>query len=200
MKIIILASQSPRRKDLLEQIGLEFEIDPSNYEEDMSLKMEPSKLAEFLSLGKAKDVAQRHKDSIIISADTIVAIDGEVFGKPKTPERAKYMLKKLSGRVHFVITGFTVIDTETQKQIVKSVETKVYFKNLSEQEIDIYVASGEPLDKGGGYAIQGMAALFVEKIEGDYFNIVGLPVLALATELKNFGVSFDKIKSSKLNG
>jgi len=188
MKKIILASQSPRRRDLLKQIGLKFETDPSNYEEDMALKMEPNKLAEFLSLGKAKDVAQRHKDSIIISADTIVAIDGEVFGKPKTPERAKYMLQKLSGRAHSVITGFTIIDTGTNKQASKSVETKVYFKNLSENEIDAYIATGEPLDKGGGYAIQGLAALFVEKIEGDYFNIVGLPILALTTELKNLGV------------
>jgi len=184
-----LASQSPRRKQLLEQIGLKFEIDPSNYEEDMSLKMEPNKLAEFLSLGKAKDVARRHKDSIIISADTIVAIDGEVFGKPKTSERAKYMLQKLSGRGHSVITGFAIIDTETGKEISKSVETKVYFKNLSEKEIDAYIATGEPLDRGGGYAIQGLAALFVEKIEGDYFNIVGLPILALTTELKNFGIN-----------
>jgi len=189
MRKIILASQSPRRKQLLEQIGLKFEIDPSNYEEDMSLKMEPNKLAEFLSLGKAKDVARRHKDSIIISADTIVAIDGEVFGKPKTSERAKYMLQKLSGRGHSVITGFAIIDTETGKEISKSVETKVYFKNLSEKEIDAYIATGEPLDRGGGYAIQGLAALFVEKIEGDYFNIVGLPILALTTELKNFGIN-----------
>jgi len=188
MKKIILASQSPRRRDLLKQIGLKFEIDPSNYEEDMSLKMEPNKLAEFLSLGKAKDVAQRHKDSIIISADTIVAIDGEVFGKPKTPERAKYMLQKFSGKAHSVITGFTIIDTETNKQVSKSVETRVYFKNLSEKEINTYIATGEPLDKGGGYAIQGLAALFVEKIEGDYFNIVGLPILSLTTELKNFDV------------
>lgn len=188
MKKIILASQPPRRKQLLEQIGLEFEIDPSNYKEDMTLKMEPLKLAEFLSLGKAKDVAQRHKDSIIISADTIVAIGGEVFGKPKTPEKAKYMLQKFSGKAHSVITGFTIIDAETNKQISKSVETKVYFKNISEKEIDAYIATGEPLDKGGGYAIQGLAALFVEKIEGDYFNIVGLPIFPLAEELKNFGV------------
>jgi septum formation protein len=189
MKKIILASQSPRRKQLLEQIGLKFEIYPSNYEEDMTLNMEPIKLAEFLSLGKAKDVAQKQKSSIIISADTIVAVDGEVFGKPKTPERAKYMLQKLSGRAHSVITGFTIIDAEINRQISKSVETKVYFKNLSEKEIDAYIATGEPLDKGGGYAIQGLAALFVEKIEGDYFNIVGLPILALTIELKNFGVN-----------
>lgn len=192
MKKIILASSSPRRKQLLEQIGLKFEVDSSNYEEDMTLKMEPAKLAEFLSLGKAEDVAQRHKDSIIISADTIVAVDGEVSGKPKTPERAKYMLQKFSGKAHSVITGFTIIDTGANKQISKSVETKVYFKNLSEEEIDAYIATGEPLDKGGGYAIQGLAALFVEKIEGDYFNIVGLPILALTTELKNFGINILK--------
>lgn len=188
MKKIILASQSPRRKQLLEQIGLKFEIDPSNYEEDMTLKMTPTKLAEHLSLGKAEDVAKRHGDSIIISADTIVAVNEEVFGKPKTPEKAKYMLRKLSGRVHSVITGFTIIDTETNKQIIKSVETKVYFKKLSEKEIDAYIATGEPLDKGGSYAIQGKAALFVKKIEGDYFNIVGLPILAITSELKNLGI------------
>ncbi|MFH1968613.1 MAG: Maf family protein [bacterium] len=186
---IVLASQSPRRKQLLEQIGLDFEIDPSSYEEDMTLKMNPKELAEFLSLGKAKDVAERHKDSIIISADTIVAVDKEVFGKPKTPEKAKYMLQKLSSRAHSVITGFTIVDTEINKQISKSVETKVYFKNLSEQEIDSYIATGEPLDKGGSYAIQGKAALFVEKIEGDYFNIVGLPIMPIAQELKNFGIN-----------
>ncbi|MDP3882487.1 MAG: nucleoside triphosphate pyrophosphatase [Candidatus Staskawiczbacteria bacterium] len=189
MKKIILASQSPRRKTLLLQIGLKFEIDVSNYEEDMGLDMKPLKLAEFLSLGKAEDVAKRHKDAIIISADTIVAVDDEVFGKPKTPEKAKYMLQKLSGRSHSVITGFTIINTETNKQISKSVETKVYFKKLSEEEINAYIATGEPLDKGGGYAIQGLAALFVEKIVGDYFNIVGLPILALTTELKNFGIN-----------
>ena len=188
MKKIILASQSPRRKQLLEQIGLKFEIEPSNYEEDMTLEMTPEKLVEHLSLGKAKDVAGRHKDAIIISADTIVAMDGEVFGKPKTAERAKEMLEKFSGKAHTVLTGFTVIDGETGKQISKCVATKVYFKNLSEKEIDAYIATGEPLDKGGGYAIQGLAALFVEKIEGDYFNIVGLPILPLTEELKNFGV------------
>lgn len=189
MKKIILASSSPRRKDLLLHIGLEFEIDPSNYEEDMSLKLEPKELAEYLSLEKAKDVAQRHKDSIIISADTIVVVEGEVFGKPKTPERARYMLEKLSNKAHSVITAFAIIDTETNKQISKSVETKVYFKNLSEEEINNYIASGEPLDKGGAYAIQGLAGLFVEKIEGDYFNIVGLPIMPLAQELKNFGIN-----------
>ncbi len=188
MKKIILASSSPRRKDLLLQIGLKFEVDPSNYEEDMTLKMEPRKLAEYLSLGKAEDVAKRHKNAIIVSADTITAVGGEVFGKPKTAERAKYMLQKLSGKLHSIITGFTVIDTESGKQISRSVETKVYFRSISEEEMDAYIATREPLDQGGGYAIQGIAALFVEKIEGDYFNIVGLPIGAVVEELKNFGV------------
>lgn len=189
MKKIILASQSPRRKQLLEQVGLSFEVDPSNYDEDMTLKMSPRKLAEYLSLGKAKDVLKKHKNSIIVSADTIVVVDNELFGKPKTPKKARYMLKKLSGKAHFVITGFTIIDTETNKQISKSVKTKVYFKKLSEEEINAYIATGEPLDKGGGYAIQGKASLFVEKIEGDYFNVVGLPIMLLSQELKNFGIS-----------
>ena len=193
MKKIILASQSPRRKDLLKQIGLEFEIDPSSYEEDMTLKMEPKKLAEFLSLGKAKDVAQRYKDSIIISADTIVAVDGEVFGKPKTPERAKYMLQKLSSRDHSVITWFTIIDTKTNKQISKSIETKVYFRDISDEEIDAYIATGEPLEFAGAYAIQHLGGLFVEKIEGDYFNILGLPILPITIELKKFSINtFEK--------
>jgi septum formation protein len=188
MKKIILASNSPRRKDLLKQIGLEFEIDPSNYQEDMTLKMEPRKLAEHLSLGKSEEVAKRHKDAIIISADTIIVIGGEIFGKPKTESRARYMLEKLSGNVHSVITGFTIIDTATNKKITKSVETKVYFRRISGEEIDAYIGTGEPLDKGGSYAIQGIAALFVEKIEGDYFNVVGLPIAVLASELKDFGV------------
>ncbi|MFA6135821.1 MAG: Maf family protein [Candidatus Paceibacterota bacterium] len=189
MKKIVLASSSPRRKELLSQVGLQFEVDPSNYQEDMSLKMEPSKLAEYLSLGKAKDVALKHKDSIIIAADTFCVLDGEFLGKPKTEERAKAMLSKLSGRVHSVITGFAIIDTKTNKQVSKSVETKVYFKNLSDYEINAYVASGEPLDKGGGYAMQGIASLFIERIEGDYFNIIGLPIFSLSVELKKFGIN-----------
>ena len=189
MKKIILASQSPRRKDLLSQIGLKFEVDPSNYQEDMSLKMDPKELAEYLSLGKAKDVAQRHKDSIIIAGDTFCVLDKEVLGKPKTKENAKAMLQKLSGRTHSIITGFAIIDTETKKQISKSVETKVYFRNISEKEIDTYIDSGEPMDFAGAYAIQHLGGLFVEKIDGDYFNIVGLPILPLTIELKNFGIN-----------
>ncbi|OGZ73112.1 MAG: septum formation protein Maf [Candidatus Staskawiczbacteria bacterium RIFCSPLOWO2_01_FULL_38_12b] len=189
MKKIILASSSLRRKNLLEQIGLEFEIDPSNYQEDMNLKMNPRKLAEYLSLRKAQDVALRHKDSIIIAADTFCVLGKEVLGKPKTKENAKIMLQKLSGKAHSVITGFTIIDTETGKKFSKSIETKVYFKDVPEQEIDAYIATGEPLEFAGSYAIQHLGGLFVEKIEGDYFNIVGLPILPLTVELKKFGIN-----------
>lgn len=188
MKKIILASSSPRRKNLLLQIGLKFEVDPSNYQEDMTLKMNPRKLAEYLSLGKAKDVAQKHKDAIIIAADTFCVLGKELLGKPKTKERVKMMLRKLSGKAHSVITGFTIIDTGTGKQVSKSVETKVYFKHIPKQEIDAYIASEEPLEFAGAYAIQHLGGLFVEKIEGDYFNIVGLPILPLTVELKKFGL------------
>ena len=188
-KKIVLASASAGRRDLLKQMGLEFEIDPSNYEEDMSLKMAPDKLAEHLSLGKAKDVAQRHTGSIIIAADTFCVLDGELLGKPKTEENARKMLKKLSGTFHSVITGFTIIDTETKKQVSKSVETKIYFKNIPDQEIDAYVASKEALEKAGAYAMQHRGGLFIEKIEGDYFNIIGLPILPLSLELKKFDIN-----------
>jgi len=189
MEKIILASQSPRRKELLEQIGLNFEIEPSNYQEDMSLRMAPGKLAKYLSLGKAKDVAKRHKNSIIIAADTFCVLGKEVFGKPKTVERAKMILHKFSGRAHAVITGFTIIDTRTDKSFSEFVKTKVYFKKLSEEEINAYVATGEPLNFAGAYAIQHLGGLFVRKIVGDYSNIIGLPIPALAAELEKFGIN-----------
>jgi len=188
MKPIILASASPRRKDLLKQIGINFEIDPSNYQEEKHLNLEPYELAKYLSLQKAKDVATRHKKSIIIAADTFVAFEGKIIGKPSSEEEARERLKKMSGRPHSVITGFTIIDTEINKIVSKSVETKVYFKNISLEEIDSYVASKEPMDKGGGYAIQGLGGILIDKIEGDYYNVVGLPLAVLVEELKIFGI------------
>jgi septum formation protein len=188
MKPIILASASPRRKDLLTQIGINFEIDPSNYEEEKHLNLEPHKLAKYLSLQKAKDVATRHKKSIIIAADTFVVFEGKIIGKPSSEEEARERLNKMNGRCHSVITGFTIIDTEINKIISKSVDTKVYFKNITSEEIDSYVASKEPMDKAGAYAIQGLGGILVDKIEGDYYNVVGLPLAVLVEELKNFGI------------
>ncbi len=188
MKPIILASKSPRRKDLLEQIGISFEIDPSDYQEEKDLNLKPHEFAKYLSLQKAKNVAIRHKDSIIIAADTFVVFEGKILGKPSSEETARKMLTKMSGKPHSVITGFTIIDTKTNKIVSKSIETKIYFKNLSPEEINSYIASGEPMDKAGSYAIQGLGGILIEKIEGDHYNVVGLPLTALVEELKNFGI------------
>lgn len=188
MKKIILASASPRRKEILELAGLKFEIRVSDYEEDLTLNKEPRALARFLSRKKAEEVAHRYKDAIIIAADTFIVYKGELLGKPHTPKEASRMLSMLNGKSHSVITGFTVVDTASGKEASRSVETKVYFRKLSQQEIKAYVDTGEPLDKAGAYAIQGLGAVFVEKIEGDYMNVVGLPLCALAETLKKFGV------------
>jgi septum formation protein len=175
-KKIILASGSPRRKELLEKAGLVFDIVISDYEENMSLPLSPSELAKYLSRGKAEAVAQRVENAVIISADTFISHKGKIIGKPHVPEKAKEMLRNFSGKTHSVITGFTIHDTADKKTISRAVETKVFFRELTDEEIDGYVATGEPLDKAGAYAIQGGASGFIEKIEGDYDNVVGLPV------------------------
>lgn len=188
MKKIILASTSPRRKEIFEKAGIPFEFEASDFEEDMSLNLPPVELAKQLSLGKAKAVAEKYHDAIVIGADTFIALNGKVLGKPKTEEKAREMLNVMSGRSHSVFTGYTIIDTKTGKTVSKVIETKVFFKELSKDEIDGYIQSGEPLDRAGSYAIQELGAIFVEKIEGDFFNVMGLPLCALIEDLKSFGV------------
>ena len=187
-KRLILASTSPRRKEILSSSGLLFEVVPSDYEEDMTLAMEPKNLAKYLSKRKAETVANKYPDSVVIGADTFVEFEGEVLGKPHTKEKAKETLHRLNGRIHSIITGFTVIDASNAKCISQAVETKVVFKRSTDKEIDEYIATGEPLDKAGSYAIQGIGKSLVERIEGDYNNIVGLPLDALLNVLKGFGV------------
>ncbi len=189
MKTIILASASPRRRQLLEKIGLRFEVEPSNYEENMHSLLEPHELAQKISLEKAGAVASKHKNAIVIAADTFVVFGGQILGKPHTEREARDMLEAMSGKSHSVITGFTVIDTETNKTLSKSVETKIHIRGLTLAEINAYVKSKEPLDKAGAYAIQGLGAIFVERIEGDYFNVIGLPLSALTEALKEFGIN-----------
>jgi len=191
MSKIILASGSPRRKELLGKLRIPFIVEVSNYGEDNNLNLEPLELAKALSAGKAETVAERHKgeDAIIIGADTFVVLDNKILGKPHTPERAKEMIKEMNGKAHSVITGFTIIDAKSGKKISKAVESKVYFRKLMDEEIDAYVKTGEPLDKAGAYAIQEAGSVLIEKTEGDYTNIVGLPLPALIEELKNFGVN-----------
>ncbi len=173
---IILASTSPRRHDILSKTDLVFEILPADFEEDMTLNLNPFELAQYLSHGKAHSVAKRYSDAIVIGADTFIVHEGALLGKPHTADKAYEMLARLSGTHHSVLTGVTVIHSGMNKVISDVEETKVYFRDLSEAEIKNYIATGEPLDKAGSYAIQQGGAAFVEKIEGDLLNVVGLPL------------------------
>lgn len=189
MKEIVLASGSPRRKALLEQIGMEFTID-SDIEEVKGIRgLLPAQLAMNISMKKALSVVSRHPDALVIAADTFGVLDDLMMGKPCSIANARKMLASLSGRAHSVITGITVLDTATDKMISRHVETLVYLKELSSAEIESYLKTGEPFDKAGAYGIQGMGAVLVEKIEGDYFNVMGLPLCELADMLKEFGVN-----------
>ncbi len=188
MKRIVLASTSPRRKELLEQIGLQFEVEPSNFDEDIAPGSEPHEMAKKLSLGKARAAARKHRNALIIAADTFVVIGDRILGKPHTDSQAREMLRALNDQAHSVVTGFTILDTETGKVLSRSVETMVHMRKQTLTEIDSYVRTKEPLDKAGGYAIQGRGAVLVERIEGDYSNVVGLPLSALAESLKEFGI------------
>jgi septum formation protein len=187
-RTIILASASPRRKELLSLIGLKFKVDVSDYEEDLGLKLKPHELAKFLSLEKARAIAGSYKDALIIAADTFIVFRGNLLGKPHTEKEALRMLTLLNGKSHSVITGYTVLDTNTNKKSSCSVETKVWFRKMTDDELRAYVRTREPLDKAGAYAIQGIGSLIVKKIEGDYFNVIGLPVASLAATLKKFGI------------
>lgn len=188
MKKIILASASPERKKLLEDAGLVFEVIPSNYEEDMTLDMEPKELAIFLSRGKGEDVANKTDNAIVIAADTFVSFHNQLIGKPHTEERAFATLKTLSGNTHSVITGFTIIDIKENKIVSKVVETKVSFRELSNEMINDYIKEGRPLKFAGAYTLGDIFDKFVEKIEGDYDNVIGLPVNAVMETLKEFNI------------
>jgi septum formation protein len=188
MRSVILASASPRRKTLLEQIGIKFAAQASNFVERIPSSAEPHGLSRRIALEKARIVAVMHQDALVIAADTFIVLDNRIIGKPHIEEEARETLNALSGRAHSVITGFSIIDTGDGKVLTKSVETRVYIRNLAQNEIDAYMASGEPMGKAGSYAIQGLGATIVERIEGDYFNVVGLPLSALVEALKEFGI------------
>jgi septum formation protein len=188
MRKIILASASPRRAELLKQIGLKFTVDASNHDEAFKDGLEPARLAMLLSMKKARAVAKRHPDAVIIAADTIGVLNGKIIGKPKSAADARRILRSLSGRTHKVITGFTVYDTGAGRIATKAVETRVRFRKLTASEINAYVATGEPLDKAGAYGIQERGAALVKHIEGDYFNVIGLPLSALVETLHEFGI------------
>ena len=185
---IILASQSPRRRQLLGQIGLDhFIVRPARGEEVMDPALSPAQLVEELSRQKAREVAGASAPGdLVIAADTVVAIDGRVLGKPHDREEACAMLSALSGREHTVYTGVTVCRDD--RMLTQHEATQVRFRPLSPREIQAYVDSGEPMDKAGAYGVQELGALLVEGIRGDYFNVVGLPLCRLGQMLSQFGV------------
>ncbi len=184
---IILASASPRRKELMGLLGIPFEVVASAYEEVMpETHPDPSALAVHLASEKAREVAKRQPDEWILGADTIVALGGRLFGKPKDGDDACRMLRELSGRAHQVLTGVCLIEPGGGEYALAA-STDVYFRELLEAEIAAYVESGEPMDKAGAYAIQGIGGLLIERISGDYPNVVGLPITPLALLLRRLG-------------
>ncbi len=185
MRKIILASQSPRRRELLGRLLDDFTVLSDDAEEVRIPNEKPEDMVKRLALEKAKNVAVKSgAKALIIGADTVVTFDGKALGKPKDEEDAFSMLLSLSGREHTVYTGVAVLDTETGKTKTVAEGTKVRFRNLTNAEIRAYIASGEPMDKAGAYGIQELGALLISGICGDYFNVVGLPICRLGTLLK----------------
>ena len=181
---LILASGSPRRREVLDLMGRTYTVETPDVDESFSGR--PSETVMEISRRKAAAVAARHSDSIIIAADTLVFADG-ALGKPHTPERAKEMLRSLAGNWHHVYTGITVINTRSGRILRNVDKTRVHLVPMTEQEIDAYVATGEPLDKAGAYGIQGMGGMFVDRIDGSYSNVVGLPMSMLRIMLAQVG-------------
>jgi septum formation protein len=172
MRDICLASSSPRRQQILKDLGLDFVVShPVKYKEKLS-GLDPEALVCHNALGKAKEVAEKYKDSIIIGCDTIVTFNNEILGKPLTSDNAYVMLMKLRGNYHSVFSGLAVIDTQKSRELVGYDKTEVKFRDLSEKEINDYVESGEPLDKAGAYGIQECGGAFVESIKGSFSNVV----------------------------
>ena len=181
--LFVLASKSPRRKELLKNIGISAEIIPANVDESVLSDLPPERMVTELALLKASDVARSMRgDTYVIGADTVVVCDGEIMGKPKDKDDAFRMLKKLSGKAHSVYTGITLIWNDGSKKSFAE-ETKVFVSNLSDREIKDYIKTNECWDKAGSYAIQGLFSIHIEKIEGDYNNVVGFPVARIYKEL-----------------
>ncbi|MFS0636288.1 Maf family protein [Mesobacillus foraminis] len=186
MQRLILASSSPRRKELLENLHLTFEISSSNVDESFDADLSPEQAVMELAARKARFVSNRHQDAFVIGSDTVVVLGGEILGKPASKEEAFHMLKGLSGETHSVYTGVSIISS-TNKEIQFYEKTDVTFWELSLEEIETYIRSGEPFDKAGGYGIQGFGSFLVREIKGDYYTVVGLPVSRTIRELQKAG-------------
>lgn len=192
MSKIILASASPRRRELLAGMGLDFETEVSDADESaIARDVPPAIYVQELALLKAASAAKKviaEGDALVISADTVVVSDGDILGKPKDKDDAERMLRELSGRTHSVYTGICALRLRDAYTVCKAVKTDVSFKALSDEKISRYVSTGEPMDKAGAYGIQGMGAMLIDRVNGDYFNVVGLPIASLADILEqDFG-------------
>lgn len=185
---IILASKSPRRRYLLEKAGLQFSVIPSNFEEKSVIATSPRSYVETLARSKALDISAKYPDSWVIGADTIVLIDGNILGKPVSSTDARAMLESLNNRTHQVLTGFCICHGNSNRIFSDIVATDVLFKKLSAREIEWYIETGEPFDKAGAYAIQGLGMLLVKSINGSYTNVVGLPVCEVMESLIQEGI------------
>lgn len=193
-RTIILASSSPQRKKLLEQIGIDVTLVTPDISEERDVNIEVEDWVCRLALAKAESVVKRFKTGIILGVDTIVVLGGKIFRKPRNDEDAKNMLRELSGTTHQVITGLALIDVLTKKSLVDYVTTEVTMKKLSEAQIAGYVITKEPLEKAGGLCIQGRGAQFIEKINGCYTNVIGLPLAKLTDMLAQFTSPKQEIK------
>ncbi|AEG59292.1 maf protein [Desulforamulus ruminis DSM 2154] len=185
---IILASASPRRRELLANLGLDFNVKVSEVNEIMEDGVPPAQLVEKLAERKAAAVAAESKEGLVIGADTLVVFAGRPLGKPASRQEAVQMINILQGQRHEVLTGLAVIDAATGQSVITHQSTAVCFKPMTREQIERYVNTGEPFDKAGAYAVQGKASIFIDSIQGCYFNVVGLPVSKLADALRVFGV------------
>jgi len=186
--MLYLASSSPRRRMLLERLRLPFFVLAKPVDEALDVEAPPRRRVEILAERKARAAAEDVSQGLVIGADTLVVCNGRVLGKPADAREAEKMLQLLQGRQHDVYTGVAVVEKPAGRVLVACEQTKVKFKPLTESEIKRYVATGEPLDKAGAYAVQGVGAIFIDSIKGCFFNVVGLPLARLAQMLKEFGV------------
>jgi septum formation protein len=183
---LILASQSPRRAQLLKQVGFEFEVIPSHIDESQIRENDPVNLVNALSFAKAQSVAEHISDGIIIGSDTIVVLGKDILGKPETEDEAKHMLRRLAGHTHQVFTGFTIYEKPDHRHFSDYEVTHVHFRDLSDWEIDRYVSTKSPMDKAGAYGIQDQSAVFADRIEGCFYNVVGFPLSKFYTAMMEF--------------
>jgi septum formation protein len=185
---LILASASPRRQELLQSAGLKFKIIPAHVNENSLAGESPRQHVQRLASDKAMVIAKKYPEAWVLGADTIVVIDGIVLGKPESKTQARKMLRKLSGREHKVFTGFTIAHVAAEIYRTKVIQSAVQFKTIHPEEMEWYVASDEPYDKAGGYAVQGQGAYFIRSIRGSYTNVIGLPLCEVLEELQYFGL------------